>query len=330
MQSQPSTTARVLVVDPQVERAAQWTRALEAAGAQVTRVADVAGALRAPLCSRAVIAWDLPDGTGLDLLGELLARDGRLRAVLLADQPDHAATRAAWHAGALDLCPSDESPAATTARLLADDGRQEHRATHQLFIEVDRVGEEQGLRELGALAMRSGFTPAARARLLTAAAEALANARAHAYPTGTGSIQLSTSLERGSLRVRVEDRGRGCDAATAELSSTAAALPGRTSPGGLARMRALCEGFQFESKPGRGTAVELVVRDHGAALDMGKGTDLSDHDYLTAAQSRRLLGALAAGGSADRLSLPPALAVLAGRLLACTSNDRRARRALWS
>lgn len=330
MQAPQSSSPSVLLVDADDARARTWTEALESCGAHVLRARDLAGALRAPLADRAAIACDLPDGSGLDLFGELKTRDARLAAVLLAATPDHTATRAAWRAGALDLWIDGEPLEPTLARLLAPLPAAGDTCGDALELRVDRIGAERALRELGALALRHGRTPATRARLLTAVAEALDNAERHAFAAGRGPIDLTARVHEGGLWVAIRDGGRGCDAATVELESTAAALPGRPCPGGLARMRALVESFRFESSPGSGASVELVVRDHGAALDGGHDSDLTDRDYLSPARARRLLLDARLRGGEGLAELSPAMAVLAGRLLSCTSDDRQARTALWS
>ncbi|MEO0651816.1 MAG: ATP-binding protein [Planctomycetota bacterium] len=327
MQDSRTDTPRVLVVDPDRQSARALCGALREAGLLVHGASDVGSALRAPLTERAVLRHELPDGDGLSLLSELRERDGDLAAVLIADAPDHALTRAAWRAGALDLFAAEDHPAEIAARLLSVPARPERATDDVLRLRADQLGVERSLRRLGGECLAAGFGPAARMRLLTAAAEGLDNAWRHAYGGKVGPIELRASLDGREATLWIEDQGRGCEAASVELDSVNGALPGRSTPGGLARMRALVDGLRFDSTPGAGTRLRITLTDHGAALDSSGSRDLSDRDWLTPSHSKALL-TRAHEGRAE--ALPPALACLVGRLLTCTTDDRRARRALWS
>jgi anti-sigma regulatory factor (Ser/Thr protein kinase)/CheY-like chemotaxis protein len=326
---------RVLVVEPDRYRAAELRAALRAAGHPSDQAADLQSALRRPLAPQARIALELPDGCGLELFLELRRRQRGLRAVLVGRAPSFEIVRRAWRAGAVDVLSLESSADEQIATLLGEAATEEtptaSAAEQTWTVDCDRGAHERLLRELCAVALARGFGPAARARLCTAAGEALENARLHGYGGGSGPIEVELWLDApAELRLVVADRGRGCEARQAELDSVAAALPGRAAPGGLLRMRALCDRTRFESTPQGGTRVELVLRNHPAACDAGDGSDLSDLDYLAPERARSLVRELADPERAARLHLPPALAITAGRLLASTSPDRRAQRALWS
>jgi len=104
----------------------------------------------------------------------------------------------------------------------------------QCAREGRRAGEEEGVVELGALAreVALGWAPVARrqgATLCVGAgtawvrgdarrlAQALRNLLANASEHGGGRVELTVRVERGRVRVSVEDGGRGLSAPVAEL-----------------------------------------------------------------------------------------------------------------
>ncbi|MHC4262661.1 MAG: ATP-binding protein [Planctomycetota bacterium] len=323
MQSPTHDTDRLLLVDSDPQRLQQLASRARERGYVVDTATDVAGALRTPLPTRAVLHTDLADGDGLALLGELQVRGRDLPVVMLADDPDHAVTRGAWSAGAIDLLPSDTAPDSILARL--SEARAATAATPAARDEqrFDISDEQRLLRELAAECLRQGLGPGARVRALSAAAEAVANIRTHAYQGSTGPVFIGIERNGRGLRIAIRDEGAGCDATAARLDSTAAALPGSARPGGLARIGALVEGLEFTSEGGTGTRVELFVADHPTDFE-----GWSDLDWLSPKQARELLDRFE--DPIARPELPPALACALGRLLSCDSPDRRARRALWN
>jgi anti-sigma regulatory factor (Ser/Thr protein kinase) len=264
-----------------------------------------------------VVVCDLPALEGLRAAGL------RQRAVVLDLPETHDAWRRALRLGAADalgrpwrlaelVAAVEEGPRAPLPA--APHGRALRRSFE---AEVDAV--ETSLRELCAFLVRQGVAPAARARALTASAEALENALRHAYtPEQAGRVELTASVRGGLVEIEVTDRGRGFVPATA---------PG---DGGLARAAALTEELRVTSEPGRGTRVTLGLHAWRVDLDGEGEVDLSELDWLSPALARRVLAAAADGQPSPFYSLSPALAVSVGRLLAGATERQRAERALWS
>ena len=184
---------------------------------------------------------------------------------------------------------------------------------------------ELGARELVAYALRCGLSPAARARIGSAASELIDNAFRHGYGRGRGQIRVEGQLDGGDFSVRVSDEGIGFDALVLEACGLHDTLRH-----GLARARALSEEVQIESRVGGGTRVLLVFRASRVAFEEEGGIDLSELDFIGPDLSRRMLHALREGRDADPFQLSPALAVVVGRLLAGPDPRPSIETALWS
>lgn len=175
-----------------------------------------------------------------------------------------------------------------------------------------------------AFALEHGFGPAARARIGSALADVLDNAVRRAYPSGKGLVRVRAAVAGHELEVEVEDAGVGFD--TAELDDDLLARPLYS---GLARVSALSDDLAIRSEPGAGTRVVMRFRSTSAAFDADGTIDLSDHDFLTPAETRRVLHALRRPETSGVHQLSPALAVVIGRLLAGPASRALAERALW-
>jgi anti-sigma regulatory factor (Ser/Thr protein kinase) len=286
-----------------------------------------------------LVAADVAGGTGWELL-ERLCR-GPFAPVALVYAADSAAlVRRAFRCGALDAWPGRPSGLEVTPLLRSALGARQQRSQPGLLeLEMDTSvdSERLALRHLGALGQHSGLGPAARARLLTAAAEMLENCRRHGYPQDpNGSVRLEARGEQGQVVVSIEDRGQGfepdvVDSDQQHCCRDLADFPaGRAyAAGGLVRAQALCERFEVASDPGQGTRVELTVRGYPAAFGSAEDSffdafdesvapllvDFSDHEHFAPSELRRLLLAVGRGGGEPAQALPPALAVTLGRLL---------------
>lgn len=326
-----SPAAPVLLVDGDRERAAQVGALVEASGARVATATGARDALRRPLPEVLLCAAGLPDGDGFDLVDELQRRGGRLAAILYTDAPSYSSCRRAWQLGAIDLLATPLDRGALTAALEragAGAAGANHSSPADAWTPAPG-SDDDVLRELVALGVRAGLGPAARARLASAASEALDNARRHA---AAAQVSVGATVDRGHVAVLITDNGCGFDPLEAELDAAPAALAGvAPTPGGLARMRALADDLRIESTPGSGTRVELRIAPHTAALDGGDDSDLSDRDWLDPDLARRLLLSPTMGREQNSDSqLPPALTVALGRLMAVATPSRLAQRALWS
>lgn len=133
----------LLVEDDAVFRAALG-RALTQRGFQVVEAGTVAEALtqarRSPP-SNAVLDLRLPDGSGLDLLGELLRNAPALRAVILTGWGSIATAMQAVRLGAVDFLAKPVDPDLVALALRADrsSGSQESKLLANQVPSLDRV-----------------------------------------------------------------------------------------------------------------------------------------------------------------------------------------------
>jgi len=184
---------------------------------------------------------------------------------------------------------------------------------------------EGALRRFLAFLVEAGIGCSSRARIAGATAELLENVARHAPAGRRVMFCLEATLERGRLRVEVSDNGVGFDPAIATVCIGAGTLRS-----GLARARALAENLRISSRPGHGASVELQFSLGSPMFADERGVDLSDHDYMDPALSRRVLTALQDGAHEPPFHLPPALAVCVGRLLSARSPASDPLVELWS
>lgn len=330
---------RLLVVDSDTNRRRALLKDLAGAPYELMEAGDGLDAAGQGLVDALLVAADLAGGAGFEVLEQLCR--GPFAPVALVYAADSAAlVRRAFRCGALDAWPSRPSGAEVTPVLRsALRARQLRSQPGLLELEMDTSADSQrlALRHLGALGQHSGLGPAARARLLTAAAEMLENCRRHGYPEDpVGAVRLEARGGQGQVVVSIEDRGQGfepdvVDSDQEHCCRDLADFPaGRAyAAGGLVRARALCERFEVASDPGQGTRVELTVRGYPASFGVEEDSyldafdesvapllvDFSDHEHFEPSELRRLLLAVGRGAEEPAQALPPALAVTLGRLL---------------
>ncbi|HUR28974.1 MAG TPA: ATP-binding protein [Planctomycetota bacterium] len=182
----------------------------------------------------------------------------------------------------------------------------------------------RALRDLLAFLLSNGVACATRARIASAAAELLENVARHAYPDAPGPFRLEAIVLGSRLRLEVADDGLGLDPACASEAGA------NTLSSGLARARALAETMRISTTPSGGACVELEFALSSSVFADERGVDLSDHDYLDPALSRRVLSALRDGSLEPQFQLSPALAVCVGRLLSARAEERNPLAELWS
>lgn len=182
----------------------------------------------------------------------------------------------------------------------------------------------RAVRDLLAFLVANGVACAARARIASAAAELLENVARHAYLDAPGPFWLEAVLVGTRLRLEIGDDGLGFSPATATVRGRSA----ETS--GLARVRALSESMRVSSSLDGGALVELEFALSTSIFADERGVDLSDHDYLDPALSRRVLSALQDGSLEPQFQLSPALAVCVGRLLSAPAPKPNPFAELWT
>ncbi len=328
-----STRLRILVVEGQHTAGQAIAGLLRRRGHEVRLVASAEDALACAPSDVLVSDLDLPGASGLELLQELRRRGSDARTVLVGARPSFEESRRALELGASELLAKPfrlaelvraveaEAGAAGTAPA---GGRTSGGGFDQSYPSAP-ASVELATRELLAYALLCGISPAARARIGSAASELVDNAFRHGYGRGHGRIRVEARLEGGDFSVRVGDEGIGFDALVLEASGL-----DDTLRHGLARARALSEELQIESRPGSGTRVLLVFRASRVAFEDEGGIDLSELDFLGPDLSRRILQALREGQQSEPFHLSPALAVVVGRLLAGPDPRTSIETALWS
>jgi DNA-binding NtrC family response regulator len=125
-------SARILIINSDVEAATALSREASEAGHEVVTAGDAASArLRVSTFSPdvVVLTWQLPDATGLALLEELRGQLTQSVFVLVSDQPDPHRTVEALEHGAFDCVSADTEPHALLMRI-------ERAAEHALLRRV--------------------------------------------------------------------------------------------------------------------------------------------------------------------------------------------------
>ena len=328
-----STRLRILVVEGQHTAGQAIAGLLRRRGHEVRLVASAEAALAGEPADVLVSDLELPGASGLELLEELRRRGSPTRTVFVGARPTFDDSRRALELGAVELLAKPfrlaelvsavETGAGTEVRGRSTTQRAPC-AFDQSYASIPAT-VELAARELAAFALQCGISPAARARIASAASEIVDNARRHGYCSGRGKIRVEAHLDGRDFIVRVGDEGIGFDAAALDARDLHDTLRH-----GLARARALAEELEVESRPEGGTRVLLVFRASRVAFEEENGVDLSELDFLGPELSRRILQSLRDGKDHDLFHLSPALAVVVGRLLAGPDPRASIAQALWS
>lgn len=324
---------RILLIDPEDTSAHAVASALERRGLRVRAARDLERGFELEPHPRVVVAELASlEGRAAALLAESRLRRGTPALLVLLARPDPAELRRALRLGAADvLCkPFDVGELAAAIDELArrethtapDPGSEPARLLRRTYP-AQPASVERAARDLSAFALLGRVGPACRARLASACAEVLHNACYHAYAQPGGSVELDASLDQHDVVVTIRDRGEGFDASIALADAFELGFER-----GLGRAAALCEGLDIHSTPGQGARVVLRFGWRLAAFDGPDELDLSERDFLLPDATRVLLRRIQTGG--EGLVLSPALAVLAGRLLAGPDPRRALALALWS
>ena len=330
---------RMFLVDADREATARIAARADSARYHVQIAESAEEALELASFEPAILISELhlPGASGLDLLSALHDRGLAPHAIFTAALPTFHDCRRAFKLGAAELL---AKPIDLDALFDAVDALEQPTpssnapaTTLELQTEATAAGVETAVRESLAFAMRMGVAPAARARLAGAVAELADNVRLHAYDqthTPSGVLSLQARFDGSEIEIHLTDEGCGFDTVGARLDAAPAALPWSDSePGGLARAAALAEGLSLSSSR-LGTRVTLRISTGRATFADDDANDLSELDYLAPRKAKQVLRAVHAGRSGDLLNIPPALAVVLGRLLAGPTSAQLAQTSLWS
>ena len=318
-----SETVKVLLVEGDEALALDLARVLRSQAYDVALAASAGRALEMPAPDVVVSELELDDGSAFQLLASLKRRGVRCGSVLLTGDPTVDQCRLAMRLGASELLPkpvlAEELVRAVEAAepaTVASSRRAAPRGLDRGFgSDADSI--KIALREVMAYCLRLGIGPSTRARVGTACAEFFDNVARHAFGGERGALRVSARLAGRNLMVEVADEGLGFDPARARDQRVF---------GGLRRAGALAEELRVESAPGRGTAVRARFATWGAVLDGDDCFDLSEMDCLTPRLARSLIEDLRLGSSGPSCHLSPALAVVVGRLLSCSSQPNPLRK----
>ena len=311
----------ILIVEGQEPITAALASALGKRGHRVATARTVETALSLPTPDVFVCEARLSGACGFDLLAAITERGERARSVLLLSEPtvEDCLRAVRLGAGALltkpfrlsDLVHAVEAeeaggraalPRPTKSRPVGTDG-----GFDMAFPPVPE-STERCARELAAFCVRRGVPSSARARIAGAACEIVDNAIRHGRLDR--DIRVRARFEGNWLHLRIEDGGVGFDA-----GSAGTVLPLGPALTGLARAKALSDGFGLATSAGEGTRVDLSFCATPATFSDEAG-DLSEADFLPPPVARQVLLALLEGETPEVTGVSPAIAVVLGRLLA--------------
>ena len=317
----------ILVIheDPIVARS--WSASLRGCGFPVAIASEYAAVFDHEPFDVLITGRELGQRTGFDLVAAVAAERPESRAILVAADPDVADYRRALSVGAR----------AIVAEPVAMDELQEsialacepqpalpQRGNDRCFRWSGAAGTRNAAhatRELLGFLLARGIGPALRARIGTATVEIFENAWEHAYFESPGPVHIQARVAKREVTIAIRDEGTGFDA----LAVSACAFDGSTESG-LARVAALVEDLRIETDTATGTNITLTFGTYGAAFDDDDRLDLSDHDWMPSELARRVH----AGCIDDAVeNVPPALAVVIGRLLSGSNQAFDAIRSLW-
>jgi ActR/RegA family two-component response regulator/anti-sigma regulatory factor (Ser/Thr protein kinase) len=301
----------VLIVDGDEPITDALAHTLERRGHRVRTAPSAERALALPSPDVFVCGSRLTGADGLDLLSAVHERGDRSRVVLLLAEPTVEQCLKAFRLGATDLLRKPFKLADLVRAVERERTPRSGPTSGVLELEYPAVpaSVEGCCLDLLSFALRRGVPPSVRARIAGATAEIVDNAIRHGRPPAGASIRVRAEIAGGSLRLEVRDEGVGFD--TKIVREASAPGPARC---GLSRAMSLSESFGIRSDPAAGTTIELRFSLSGATLSC-RSSDLSEADFLQPAEARGLLETLIDGDDPEVEAIPPAVAIVLGRLL---------------
>ena len=133
----------------------------------------------------------------------------------------------------------------------------------RIKIELDAVSENEGFARVCVAAFATRLDPTLEEinDIKTAVSEAVTNSVIHGYNKKGGLITLTAEIEEKTLKVIIEDNGRGIDnveKAMEPMFTTGA--DDERSGMGFTFMEVFMDGLDVWSEPGRGTRVTMFKR----------------------------------------------------------------------
>ena len=130
----------------------------------------------------------------------------------------------------------------------------------EMKLEFDAISENEGLARVVIAAFLTRLDPTLEQLqdVKTAVSEAVTNAVIHGYEEKGGMIRMSAVLEKGELKLTIEDDGVGIEDISKAMQPLFTTKPeGERSGMGFSFMEAFMDRIEVESSPGNGTTVHM-------------------------------------------------------------------------
>ena len=139
-------------------------------------------------------------------------------------------------------------------------GREDKGMKEEMRLEFDAISENEGLARVVIAAFLTRLDPTLEQLqdVKTAVSEAVTNAVIHGYEEKGGKIRMLAILERGELRLTIEDDGIGIEDVSKAMQPLFTTKPeGERSGLGFSFMEAFMDRISVESSLGNGTTVHM-------------------------------------------------------------------------
>lgn len=139
-------------------------------------------------------------------------------------------------------------------------GREANGMKEEMKFEFDAISENEGLARVVIAAFLTRLDPTLEQLqdVKTAVSEAVTNAVIHGYEEKGGKIQMIATLERGQLKLSIEDKGVGIENIEQAMQPLFTTKPeGERSGMGFSFMEAFMDKVEVESSPGKGTTIHM-------------------------------------------------------------------------
>ena len=133
----------------------------------------------------------------------------------------------------------------------------------RIKIEFDAVSENEGFARVCVAAFATRLDPTLEEinDIKTAVSEAVTNSEIHGYNKKGGLITLTAEIEEKTLKVIIEDSGRGIDNVKKAMEPMFTTGEDDERSGmGFTFMDVFMDGLEVWSEPGRGTRVTMFKR----------------------------------------------------------------------
>lgn len=152
-------------------------------------------------------------------------------------------------------------------------GREAKGMKEEMKLEFDAISENEGLARVVVAAFLTRLDPTLEQLqdVKTAVSEAVTNAVIHGYEEKGGRIRMLAILEKGQLKISIEDEGVGIEDISKAMQPLFTTKPeGERSGMGFSFMEAFMDRVEVESSPGNGTTVHMWKSFQENILSQGK------------------------------------------------------------